>query len=58
MQEYNAPIEDILFVLNNVSSEVQNKNDEYSDPDLMKQIFDFHFENAQETLIFMDCFLK
>ena len=26
MQEYNAPIEDILFVLNNVNSEVQNKN--------------------------------
>jgi len=40
MQEYNAPIEDILFVLNNVTSEVQNKNDEYSDPDLMKQIFE------------------
>ena len=40
MQEYNAPIEDILFVLNNVNSEVQNKNDEYSDPDLMKQIFE------------------
>ena len=40
MQEYNAPIKDILFVLNNVNSEVQNKNDEYSDPDLMKQIFE------------------
>ena len=25
MQEYNAPIEDILFVLNNVNSEVQIK---------------------------------
>ena len=40
MQEYNAPIKDILFVLNNVNSEVQNKNDEYSDADLMKQIFE------------------
>jgi len=40
MQEYNAPIEDILFVLNNINSKVENKNDEYSDPDLRKQIFE------------------
>tara|TARA_Y100001970_G_scaffold278503_1_gene384288 strand:+ start:7062 stop:8846 length:1785 start_codon:yes stop_codon:yes gene_type:complete len=40
MQEYNAPIEDILFVLNNINSKVENNSDEYSDPDLRKQIFE------------------
>jgi 3-(methylthio)propanoyl-CoA dehydrogenase len=40
MQEYNAPIKDILFVLNNINSNIKNKNKEYSDPDLIKQIFE------------------
>ena len=40
MQEYNAPIEDILFVIENLSSDIKNTNEEYSDPDLLKQIFE------------------
>ena len=40
MQEYNAPIEDILFVINNLKSDIKNSNDEYSDPELLKQIFE------------------
>jgi len=40
MQEYNAPIEDILFVLNNINSKVENNSDEYADPGLRKQIFE------------------
>tara|TARA_B100001939_G_C16942711_1_gene618950 strand:+ start:1957 stop:3744 length:1788 start_codon:yes stop_codon:yes gene_type:complete len=40
MQEYNAPIEDILFVIENLSSDIKSTNEEYSDPDLLKQIFE------------------
>ena len=40
MQDYNAPIEDILFVINNLTSTSENKNEEYSDPELIKQIFE------------------
>ena len=40
MQDYSAPIEDILFVLNNLNSTSENENEEYSDPDLIKQIFE------------------
>ena len=40
MQEYNAPIEDILFVLENLNSDTKSINEEYSDPDLLKQIFE------------------
>ena len=29
MQEYNAPIEDILFVINNLTSTIENNNEEY-----------------------------
>ena len=40
MHNYNAPIEDILFVINHLNSPTQNKNEEYSDTDLLKQIFE------------------
>tara|TARA_B100000287_G_C20650012_1_gene786521 strand:- start:67 stop:1854 length:1788 start_codon:yes stop_codon:yes gene_type:complete len=40
MQEYNAPVEDILFVIENLSSDIKSTNEEYSDPDLLKQIFE------------------
>ena len=40
MQEYNAPIEDILFVIENLNSDIKSTNEEYSDPDLLKQIFE------------------
>ncbi len=40
MQDYNAPIEEILFVINNLTSTSENKNEEYSDPELIKQIFE------------------
>ena len=40
MQEYNAPIEDILFVINNLTSTIENNNEEYSDVELIKQIFE------------------
>ncbi|HIK86936.1 MAG TPA: acyl-CoA dehydrogenase, partial [Alphaproteobacteria bacterium] len=40
MHNYNAPIEDILFVINHLNSPTQNKNEEYSDIDLLKQIFE------------------
>jgi len=40
MHDYNAPIEDILFVINHLNSPTQNKNKEYSDTDLLKQIFE------------------
>ena len=40
MQEYNAPIKDILFVINNLKSDTNSISDDYSDPDLIKQIFE------------------
>ena len=40
MQEYNAPIEDILIVIENLSSDIKSTNEEYLDPDLLKQIFE------------------
>ncbi len=40
MQEYNAPVEDILFVIENLSSDIKSTNEEYLDPDLLKQIFE------------------
>ncbi len=50
MQEYNAPIEDILFVLNNIKSNAKSSNEEYSDPELLKQIFEESGKFASNVL--------
>ena len=50
MQDYTAPIEDILFVINNLTSTIENKNEEYSDPELIKQIFEESGKLASNVL--------